>query len=252
MAENEVLVPEAPEVSEVPEVPEVPAETSAETPQESPTETPEEMGIRLEEEREELVKERDRMGYDLRTLKDQQKLDQIELQNLRQANKPPEKSPFEGMVEEEGLTVGQAKGIFEAQELRLQTDYLTRLDLQKQAFSDGLARVRHSEDYDEVIAHYAKMALDNPTLERIAYFDQNPGEYRYQKGLEHPDLKAKATTKGKTEMVNRITKPRPRLPGKGGGGTAPGATTLQQAVDMSPEEWEAKPEEERVKFLQGG
>ncbi|GAH50208.1 unnamed protein product [marine sediment metagenome] len=246
---DEVKEPTAPEGVETPEVVE-PTEP-VETPPETPTESLEEKATRLEEENEALAKERDRGGYKQRMLEDQVKANQLEMDALKRSEKAPAAKLFDGMDDSDPLTVREVREVMELERRNRQDEIIVQFDQQRQVISDSIAKSRH-KDFDEVMEKYRDMVRGNPSLERIAYFDPDPAEYRYQKGLDHPDLKAKRSAKEKGTVVTTITKPRPRLPKGGGGGAAPGLTTLKQAADSSPEEWAAMSEEERVKHLQGG
>lgn len=206
------------------------------------TETPEETIARLEKEKDDLSKESAGRLNEIINLRDRTRAAEIELGTARKVA-PPVGSIFGEKEDEDVITVKEAKAM-----QREQLDILiAEIDQQKMRTSEKLAKREH-KDYDKVVEKFQEMARLNPTLGRIAYFDPDPAEYMYQRGLTHPDLQSEAETKAKADVIGKITKPKPKLP-TGGGGRGPERMTLEKAADLSPEEWEALPEAERAKLM---
>ena len=233
MAE-EVREPKDAEVKEPTDLEVIPPETV-----EEPTETPEEMVERLEAENERLSKE------------SQGRLDTIVTLRSKARTRTPEvvqptaKDPFEGRDPEDTFTVADARAADKRlQERERALKLQTKLDV-----SIDFAAGQH-KDFDEAYANFEEKAEKNPALWGVAYGERNPGEYIYKEGKGTPSV-AEVTKEVTKEVVEKIQKPRARLPKGGGGGKLGGPMTMEQkmAIASDPNQWAKLPEAERAKIM---
>lgn len=171
-----------------------------------------------------------------------------------QLQPPPQVQPFPEVADDDYLTGAQLKTLktnIDAQLKKVTDDALNTASDTKWFLSEKFAKSKH-EDYEEKYAEFQRIADANPLLWNIASFEADPCEYIYERALLESNKSGepkKEVVDAKKEVVDKITKTKPKFPSGSGGGGSPTATTLEQAAQMSPSEWAQLPEADRAKLL---
>lgn len=236
----------------------VPVETPATGDEETPSEPDEEKeqaadieALKTQVKSElsaEWEKERRGITADLKAERERRRHAEQQLQEIQaQAQGKQEANNMDGLTEDDFPTVGHVRKINEEAIKKIQAQF----EIEKQnlilAISARLAKERH-KDYNDVLASFGEMAAWNEDLLQQVLADPDPAERAYQEGLKHP--KYQAGKQNNNDLIN-VIKNRPKTI-TGGGGTRQGKITLEQAAQMSDEQWAALPPQERQRLLSGG
>jgi len=216
-------------------------------------ETTEQRLTRLEKENEDL--KRDSQGK-LGEIVNQRERIRLAEQEAQKAGtfKFNGKSVLEGLEEDDYISVAAARQ--HGQEVL--SIAIAQQDELRISMGEQICRLAHEikgdPPYEEVITKFVEMAEKNPVLKKLAYYEANPAEYMYQKGLTHPDFAGKAKTearrKGAEEVIDKITKRiKIKIPKGGGGGDEDGGYTLEKLARMSPTELKKVPDAVVKKFM---